>query len=299
MAYRILSLVAAIVVAIHPASASETKDDAPAKSDLVEKVEVSGDVARDREDAATFTDLDREEIESRNRGQDLGMLLGETVNAYAYSDAGNGVGYSYLSLRGFNQQRIAVAVNGVPLNTPENRSVYYIDLADFAGGLDLVQVQRGPGTSLGGAPAVGGAVNLETGNLPVVEGGRLEIGAGSYGTVRASLSYGGPLAGGSRPAQPWRDCPWRTARRSVDHYIPDGRRVFSEARRRRSGRRRRRWTIRKIVVGGAASVREVPFRPGPQRARNRRALSTSGSAAAFTRCSIPLRKRRSHRNCFG
>lgn len=196
MVYRILLVGAAFVAASHPAIASEKKDGAPAKSDLVEKVEVAGDVARDRVDAATFTDLDREAIESRNRGQDLGMLLGETVNAYAYSDAGNGVGYSYLSLRGFNQQRIAVAVNGVPLNTPENRSVYYIDLADFAGGLDLVQVQRGPGTSLGGAPAVGGAVDLETGNLSLVEGGRLELGAGSYGTVRTSLSYGGPLAGG-------------------------------------------------------------------------------------------------------
>ena len=67
------------------------------------------------------------------------------MNAYAYSDAGNGYGYSYLRIRGFDQSRIAVNVNGVPLNTPESHQVYSIDLGDFATGLGLIQIQRGPG----------------------------------------------------------------------------------------------------------------------------------------------------------
>jgi iron complex outermembrane receptor protein len=183
-----------------PGEETENKDrtgpEAPLPSGLVEEVVVRGDLARDRDTPATFTDVAREEIELRHRGQDLGMLLGDTPNAYAYSDAGNGVGYSYFSLRGFDQRRIAVSINGVPLNTPEEHQVYYIDLADFAASLDRIQVQRGTGTALYGSPAVGGVVNLETGHLPTTEGGQLEIGYGSFDTRRIAFRYGGPIAGG-------------------------------------------------------------------------------------------------------
>lgn len=185
-------LLAAALLAGRALAEGETEPE-PVPTGLVEQVEVSSTIAKDRESPASFSDLDGERIEELHRGQDLGMLLGDTVNAYAYSDAGNGVGYSYLSIRGFNQQRIAVNVNGVPLNTPENRAVYFIDLADFAGSLDRVQVQRGAGTALYGAPAVGGAVNLETGNIPAERGGRLVVGGGSFGTTRLALQYGGPL----------------------------------------------------------------------------------------------------------
>lgn len=193
-----LRFLVALALVAGPALAEDEENPSPVPTDLVETVEVSTAVAKDRESPASFSDLDAERLDALHRGQDLGMLLGDTVNAYAYSDAGNGVGYSYLSIRGFNQQRVAVNVNGVPLNTPENRSVYYIDLADFADSLDRVQVQRGPGTALYGAPAVGGVVNLETGNLPSDRGGRLVVGAGSFGTRRLSFQYGGPLGSG-----PW------------------------------------------------------------------------------------------------
>ncbi|HEX6852797.1 MAG TPA: TonB-dependent receptor [Candidatus Polarisedimenticolaceae bacterium] len=206
------SLLVALGLLAGRAFAGTESQPPPVETDLVETVEVSSTVAKDRESPASFSDLDAARIVELHRGQDLGMLLGDTVNAYAYSDAGNGVGYSYLSIRGFNQQRIAVNVNGVPLNTPENRAVYFIDLADFAGSLDRVQVQRGPGTALYGAPAVGGAVNLETGNVPAEAGGRLVVGGGSYGTTRLSVQYGGPLGN-----TPWA---WaaRVARVASDGY---------------------------------------------------------------------------------
>ena len=100
---------------------------------------VSTDVAKDRHDPASFTDLDQDEIRDLNHGQDLSTLLGETMNAYSYSDSGNGYGYSYLRIRGFDQARIAVNVNGVPLNTPESHQAYTINLGDFATGLGLIQ----------------------------------------------------------------------------------------------------------------------------------------------------------------
>ena len=167
--------------------------DEPIPSGAEETVVVSSDVARERRDPASFTDLDADAIRDLNVGQDLSSLLGETMNAYAYSDSGNGYGYSYLRIRGFDQSRIAVNVNGVPLNTPESHQVYTIDLGDFAAGLGLIQIQRGPGTSLYGSPAVGGVVNLESAPLSTKAGGTLELAAGSFGTSRLSLRYGGGI----------------------------------------------------------------------------------------------------------
>lgn len=187
-------LVAAVASAQQPSPAPSPspspKPDA-ARSRLpvvVEEITVSASVASES-DPASFASLTRDEIASRNRGQDLGMLLGDTPNAYAYSDAGNGVGYSYLSLRGFDQRRIAVNINGAPLNDPESHQVYFIDLADFAGSLQSLQVQRGTGTALYGSPAVGGVVNLETGALDRTRGGTLTLGAGSFGTYRGSFDF--------------------------------------------------------------------------------------------------------------
>ena len=178
------------------ASATSAEPDAPSDQPrlpiVVEHVTVSASVAREGQDPATFSTLSGEELQTRQRGQDLAMLLAETPNAYAYSDAGNGVGYAYLSLRGFDQRRVAVNVNGVPLNGPESRQVYFIDLADFASGLQSIQVQRGTGTALYGSPAVGGVVNLESGALPTARQGELKLGLGSFGTWRAGLSFAEP-----------------------------------------------------------------------------------------------------------
>src|SRR5262245_22559803 len=174
------------------------ENEAPIPTDVEERVEVSATVAKDREDPASFEDLDASEIKWRHDGQDLSTLLGDMTGAYSYTDAGNGYGYSYLRIRGFDQSRIAVNVNGVPLNTPESHQLFTINLGDFAAGLGLIQVQRGPGTALYGSPAIGGVVNLETAPLSTTRGGALELGAGSFGTYRASFRYGGPIG-----TSPW------------------------------------------------------------------------------------------------
>jgi iron complex outermembrane receptor protein len=193
-------LIVFLLLATMPVSrAAETPaTDAPLQTGAEETVVVSSDVAKDRRDPASFSDLDTSQIKDLHIGQDLSTLLGESMNAYAYSDAGNGFGYSYLRIRGFDQTRIAVNINGVPLNTPESHQVYTIDLGDFAAGLGLIQIQRGPGTSLYGSPAVGGVVNLESAGLSTTAGGLFEVMAGSFGTSRVSLRYGGPIG-----ASPW------------------------------------------------------------------------------------------------
>lgn len=178
--------------------AAAQAEDEPLPAEGEELVVVSATVAEERSDPASFSDFSAEQILTVNAGQDMSTLFGETMNAYSYSDAGNGYGYSYLRIRGFDQTRIAVNINGVPLNTPESHQVYSIDLGDFATGLGLVQIQRGPGTALYGSPAVGGVVNLETARIPAVKGGALALSVSSFGTSRISFGYGGAIG-----TSPW------------------------------------------------------------------------------------------------
>jgi len=140
--------------------------------------------------------LDRKDLKQVNWGQDTPMALSWLPGAYAYSDAGNGIGYSYLSLRGFPQQRISVLVDGVPLNDPESHEVYWIDHPDLLASTSEAQVQRGVGSAIYGAASVGGSVNLETGEFRKDPGASALYSYGSYGTSRLMAEAGsGDLSG--------------------------------------------------------------------------------------------------------
>jgi len=143
------------------------------------------------------TTLTRDEVRARNWGQDTPMALATLPGAYAYSDAGNGVGYSYLSIRGFPQRRISVLVNGVPLNDPESHEVYWIDHPDLLASTAELTVQRGVGAALYGAAAVGGSVNITTSPFTHAPEQRVTVGYGSFETKRVSVeTNSGDLAGG-------------------------------------------------------------------------------------------------------
>jgi iron complex outermembrane receptor protein len=141
--------------------------------------------------------LNREDIKRVNWGQDTPMALSLLPGAYAYSDAGNGIGYSYLYLRGFPQQRISVLLDGVPLNDPESHQVYWIDHPDLLASTDEAQVQRGVGSAIYGAASVGGSVNLETGPFRDTPGATAVYSYGSYETSRLMAEgNSGDLSGG-------------------------------------------------------------------------------------------------------
>lgn len=112
----------------------------------------------------TWTELSRADIVERHTAFDLPSLLAELPSTIFYSENGNAVGYSYLNIRGFDQRRIAVLINGIPQNDPEDHNVYWIDFPDLAASLDGIQVQRGAGLAHYGSPAIGGSVNLMTVN---------------------------------------------------------------------------------------------------------------------------------------
>lgn len=124
------------------------------------------------------------------------MLLTESPGVYAYSDNGNGIGYSYLSIRGFSQRRVSVLINGVPLNDPESHEVYWIDLPDLPENTQDIQIQRGVGTTLYGANSIGGTVNVLTHYFSPVRGVTFNSGFGSYNTRKFTVGFNSGLIEG-------------------------------------------------------------------------------------------------------
>jgi len=153
------------------------------------EVEVTATRVEERSSAVAFTELDRKQIAERYWAQDVPMLLAETPGVYAYSDAGNGIGYSYVKIRGFSQRRVAVMINGIPLNDPESHEVYWVDQPDLLASTQELQVQRGVGSAIYGASAVGGSINMETFRGPTERQISVEAGGGTYGTTRFSLQF--------------------------------------------------------------------------------------------------------------
>ncbi len=141
--------------------------------------------------------LTRAQLVDRNTGQDTPMLLGTLPGAYAYSDAGNGIGYSYLAIRGFPQRRISVLINGVPLNDPQEHEVYWIDHPDLLASSAAVEVQRGVGSALYGAASLGGSVNIDLPAFFETPQTNVDVAYGSYDTKRLMFETGsGALPGG-------------------------------------------------------------------------------------------------------
>ena len=109
-----------------------------------------------------FTDIGKEELKKRNTGIDFPFLLSMTPGAVATSDAGAGIGYTGLRIRGTDATRINVTANGIPVNDAESHSVFWVNLPDLASSVKDIQVQRGVGTSTNGAGAFGASINMRT-----------------------------------------------------------------------------------------------------------------------------------------
>ncbi|MFB1019359.1 MAG: Plug domain-containing protein, partial [Flavobacteriales bacterium] len=104
-------------------------------------------VTSDDRSPFAFTNLDADELNARDAGQDLPFLLRLTPSVVITSDAGNGIGYTGMRIRGSDASRINVTINGVPLNDSESQNVYWVDLPDLGASVSGLQIQRGVGTS--------------------------------------------------------------------------------------------------------------------------------------------------------
>ena len=163
---------------------------------LSDAVIVSGIRAKDKS-ATTFTNLNREQLNERNFGQDMPVLLGLTPSTVVNSDAGAGVGYTGITIRGVDQTRINVTINGIPLNDAESQGLFWVNTPDFASSVEQVQIQRGVGTSTNGAAAFGSSINMQTIALHPKAYAEYATAAGSFNTFKNTVRFGtGWLNGG-------------------------------------------------------------------------------------------------------
>ncbi len=178
--------------ALARAGAQQEKQQEKADRDTVyilSPVVTTATQAIDRQTPATFSNLTPKQIQERYSVQDVPVLLSDLPSITTYSENGNGIGYNYINLRGFDQRRISVMINGIPQNDPEEHNVYWIDFPDLLASTDNIQVQRGAGNAFYGPAAIGGSVNLVTNPFTMEPGIRLEsmIGFQEFGDSSSSL----------------------------------------------------------------------------------------------------------------
>jgi len=136
------------------------------------------------------TNLSKSQIQRQNLGQDLPFLLNQTPSVVVNSDAGNGVGYTGIRIRGTDATRINVTINGIPYNDAESQGTFFVDLPDFASSVNSIQIQRGVGTSSNGAGAFGATINLSTNEVNKKAYAQSNNSYGSFNTWKNTLSAG-------------------------------------------------------------------------------------------------------------
>jgi iron complex outermembrane receptor protein len=137
----------------------------------------------------TYSNLSKKELAKRNLGQDIPILLNYLPSVISSSDAGAGVGYTYLNVRGSNSERINVTINGIPYNDSESHGTFWVNLGDFASSTENLQLQRGVGTSTNGSGAFGASLNILTDAISENAGGEISNSFGSYGTRKHTVKF--------------------------------------------------------------------------------------------------------------
>jgi iron complex outermembrane recepter protein len=171
-----------------------------AKSFLTEEVFINATRAGDHSPLA-YTTITRELLEKNNTGHDMPYLLSLTPSLVETSEAGNGVGYTSLRIRGTDANRINVTIDGIPLNDPESQQVFWVDLPDMASSVENIQVQRGAGTSSQGAGAFGATISIQTMNPENEPFAEINSSAGSYNTFKNTIAAGTGLLAGKMAVQ--------------------------------------------------------------------------------------------------
>ena len=154
----------------------------------LEEVTVSAIKAKN-DTPVSFVNLSKGNIEKTNLAQDIPILLKNTPSVVTHSDAGAGIGYSSIRIRGSDQTRVNVTINGIPYNDSESMQVYWVDLPDFASSIENIQIQRGVGTSTNGPGAFGGSINIQTNSASESPFFEINNTLGSFGTVKNSVGF--------------------------------------------------------------------------------------------------------------
>ena len=137
-----------------------------------------------------FATLKKSQINNLNYGLDIPYILSLTPSVTTTSDAGNGIGYTTIRVRGIDPSRVNITANGVPMNDAESSQVFFVNMSDFASSLQSIQLQRGAGTSTNGAGAFGATLNMQTENIGVKPYVGLDLSGGSYYSHKETLRFG-------------------------------------------------------------------------------------------------------------
>ena len=137
----------------------------------------------------THSNLTKKDIRKRNLGQDIPVLLNYLPSVVYSSDAGAGIGYTYLRVRGSDATRVNVTINGIPYNDAESQGTFWVNLGDFASSVESLQLQRGVGTSTNGSGAFGASLNILTDGISENAGGEIANSFGSFGTRKHSIKF--------------------------------------------------------------------------------------------------------------
>ncbi|TXI84447.1 MAG: TonB-dependent receptor [Crocinitomicaceae bacterium] len=156
---------------------------------LIEEINVQATRA-DEKTPTTYTNLSKSQIGKSNFGQDLPYLLEGTPSTVVTSDAGGGVGYTGIRIRGVDPTRTNVTINGIPVNDGESHGVFWVNMPDFASSVESIQIQRGVGTSSNGSAAFGSSINIQTDQINRKAYGELDNAYGSFNTLRTTLKAG-------------------------------------------------------------------------------------------------------------
>jgi len=159
------------------------------KSYSINEITITSLRATDKS-AVAYSNVSAEDLSKRNLGQDIPYLLALTPSVTTTSDAGTGVGYTGIRIRGTDGNRINITMNGVPLNDAESHGVYFVDFPDIASSLSSIQVQRGVGTSTNGAAAFGASINMQTDLMNEKPYAEISSAYGSFNTNKNSLKVG-------------------------------------------------------------------------------------------------------------
>ena len=141
----------------------------------------------------SFSNLNKKDIATRNLGQDVPILMNFLPSVVTTSDAGNGIGYTAIRVRGSDATRVNVTINGIPYNDSESQGTFWVNMPDFASSVESLQLQRGVGTSTNGAGAFGASLNMVTDTFSKENSGEISNSFGSFSTRKHTLKFSSGL----------------------------------------------------------------------------------------------------------
>ncbi len=137
----------------------------------------------------THSNVSKSDLSSKNLGQDLPVLLTFLPSIVTTSDAGAGIGYTGIRIRGVSAQSTNITINGIPFNDPESHGTYWVNLPDFTSSVENLQVQRGVGTSTNGSGAFGASINILTDAISKNPFAEISNSVGSYNTLKHTVKF--------------------------------------------------------------------------------------------------------------